>query len=249
MKRAFKARLFGEFARIGKGLSSPHRLHLIELLAQGERNVEQLAAELGLPLANISQHLQVLRSARLVSVRREGLYAHYALADPHVFRVWQALRDLGRARLAEIDRVVTEYLGRRDEMEAVSADELRRRLHDGNVTVLDVRPRHEYEAGHIAGARSVPIDELKARLRQLTRGEEVVAYCRGPYCVFADEAVAILQSKGYRARRLTEGFPDWESRGLPVQFGPDGDGWQGGKGNTQGKRPRGHRQQPHGGQS
>jgi rhodanese-related sulfurtransferase len=247
VKRAFKARLFGEFARIGKALSSPHRLHLIELLAQGERTVEQLAGELGLPVANVSQHLQVLRSARLVAARREGLYAHYALADPQVFRLWQTLRDLGQARLAEIDRVVTEYLGRRDDMEAVGADELLRRLRDGDVAVLDVRPRQEYEAGHIAGARCVPPEELEARLRQLPRGTEVVAYCRGPYCVFADEAVALLRANGYRARRLTEGFPDWLGRGLPAETGPDGGEWRRATAKRQGPRPRGRRQQQHGG--
>jgi rhodanese-related sulfurtransferase len=220
-KREFKARLFGEFARIGKALGSPHRLLLIELLAQGGRTVEQLAAETGLPLANASQHLQVLRAARLVSARREGLYVCYTLADPRVFQVWQAVRDLGQARLAEVDRVVAEYLGRRDDMDAVSAAELRRRLRDGDVVVLDVRPRAEFEAGHIAGARSVPIEELERRLLELPPDGEVVAYCRGPYCVFADEAVAALRAKGYQARRLAEGFPDWRSRGFPVTAGGD----------------------------
>jgi rhodanese-related sulfurtransferase len=242
LKRAFKARLFGEFARIGKALASPHRLHLIELLAQSERTVEQVARELGLPVANASQHLQVLRSARLVSVRRQGLYAHYTLADPQVFRLWQTLRDLGQAHLAEVDRVVTEYLGRRDDLEAVDADELLRRLHVEDVTVLDVRPRQEYEAGHIAGARCIPPDELEARLRQLSKDTEVVAYCRGPYCVFADEAVALLRTKGYRARRLAEGFPDWLSRGLPAETGQDDQEWQR-KAPTSGRRLGGRRSQ------
>ncbi|WP_406698473.1 metalloregulator ArsR/SmtB family transcription factor [Singulisphaera sp. Ch08] len=216
-KRAFKARLFGEFARIGKALSSPHRLQLIEVLAQGARTVEQLAEDVGSPVANVSQHLQVLRSARLVSVRREGLYAHYSLAAPQVFRVWQAMRELGEARIAEVDAIVTEYLGNRSNMDAVDAAELRRRLQD--VIVLDVRPRLEYEAGHIRCARNVPFDELADRLRELPLDAEIVAYCRGPYCVFADEAVAALVAKGYRARRLTEGFPDWQSRGFPVEIG------------------------------
>jgi rhodanese-related sulfurtransferase len=221
-KREFKTRLFAEFARIGKALGNPHRLQLIEVLAQGGRTVEQLATETGLPVANTSQHLQVLRAARLVSARREGLYVSYTLADPQVFRVWQAVRDLGQARLAEVDRVVAEFLGRRDSMDAVGAAELRRRLRDGDVIVLDVRPRSEYEAGHIAGARSVPIEELEKRLRDLPPDSEVVAYCRGPYCVFADEAVAALRAKGYRARRLAEGFPDWRSRGFPVAAGGSG---------------------------
>ena len=216
-KRAFKARLFGEFARIGKALSNPHRLQLIEVLAQGERTVEQLAEDIGSPVPNVSQHLQVLKAAMLVSVRREGLYAFYSLADPLVFRAWQALRDLGQARLDEVDSVVAEYLGDRSTLEAVDAVELRRRLED--VIVLDVRPRPEYEAGHIQGARNVPFDELEARLRELPAGAEIVAYCRGPYCVFADEVVAALRVKGSRALRLTEGYPDWHQRGFPVATG------------------------------
>ncbi len=216
-KRAFKARLFGEFARIGKALGNPHRLQLIEVLAQGERTVEQLAEDVGSPVANVSQHLQVLKAAMLVSVRREGLYARYSLADPRVFRAWQALRDLGQARLSEVDAVVAEYLGDRSKFEAVDAAGLRRRLED--VVVLDVRPRSEFEAGHIRGARSVPHDELAARLRELPKDVEIVAYCRGPYCVFADEAVAALRAKGYRARRLAEGYPDWRLRGFPVATG------------------------------
>ena len=216
-KRAFKARLFGEFARIGKALGNPHRLQLIEVLAQGERTVEQLAEDVGSPVANVSQHLQVLKAAMLVSVRREGLYARYSLADPRVFRAWQALRDLGQARLSEVDAVAAEYLGDRSKFEAVDAAGLRRRLED--VVVLDVRPRSEFEAGHIRGARSVPHDELAARLRELPKDVEIVAYCRGPYCVFADEAVAALRAKGYRARRLAEGYPDWRLRGFPVATG------------------------------
>lgn len=216
-KRAFKARLFGEFARIGKALSSPHRLQLIEILAQGERTVEQLAEDVGAPVANVSQHLQVLKSAMLVSVRREGLYAHYSLADPRVFRVWQALRELGQARLSEVDAVVAEYFGDRSKLDAVDAVELRRRLQD--VIVLDVRPRLEYEAGHIRGARNVPFDELADRLRELPPNLEIVAYCRGPYCVFADQAVAALRAKGYRALRLSEGYPDWRLRGFPIESG------------------------------
>lgn len=218
-KREFKSRLFGEFARIGKALSSPHRLQLIEVLAQAERTVEQLAEDVGAPIANVSQHLQVLRGARLVSVRREGLYAHYSLADLEVFNVWYAIRELGRTRLAEVDQVVAEFLWARDDMDAVTASELRRRLRNNDVIVLDVRPQLEFEAGHIRGARCVPPGELEKRLRDIPRNAEIVAYCRGPYCVFADEAVAMLRARGYRARRLTEGFPDWRSRGFPIETG------------------------------
>lgn len=221
-KMEFKARLFAEFARIGKALGSPHRLQLVDVLAQGERSVEELAGELGIPVANASQHLQVLRSAQLVSVRRDGLFSRYRLAAPQVFRVWQAVRDLGRQRLAEVDRVVGQFLGHREGKEAIDAQELRRRLQEGEVVVLDVRPRAEYVAGHIAGARSVPIDELDRRLREIPAGRDVVAYCRGPYCVFSDEAVAFLRERGRRALRLAEGFPDWEALGFPVEAGHGG---------------------------
>lgn len=222
-KHAFKARLFGAFARIGKALSNRHRLQIIEVLAQGEWTVEQIANDVKSPIANVSQHLQVLRSAQLVSVRRQGLYAHYSLADPGVFLAWKAIRDLAEARLDEVDEVVTEYLGGRSEMDEVNAAELRRRLRDENVVILDVRPRREFEAGHIRGARCVPFDELTDRLRDLPDDGEIVAYCRGPYCVFADEAVAVMKSKGYRAMRLTEGYPDWHSRGYPVEIGNSGE--------------------------
>lgn len=218
-KREFKARLFSEFARIGKALGSRHRLQLVDVLAQGERTVEELAEDVGSPVANVSQHLQVLRAARLVSVRKQGFYAHYSLAEPRVFRVWQAMRDLGQARLAEVESVVTQYLGDRGSMEVVDSAELRRRLRAGDVIALDVRPRLEYEAGHIRGARNVPFEELARRLRELPKGAEIVAYCRGPYCVFADEAVAALRAKGFNASRLTEGYPDWRARGYPTEAG------------------------------
>ena len=196
VKQKFKQELFGQFARIGKAFAGPYRLQIVEILAQGERTVEELVAETGLPLANVSQHLQVLRAAQLVWVRRSGTFAFYRLADQQVFEVWRAIRELGRARLAEIDRVVGDYLGDREQMEAVSAAELRRRLDDGTTVVLDVRPRREYEAGHIRGARSVPVKELKWRLREIPEECEIVAYCRGPYCVFADEAVSVLRAAG-----------------------------------------------------
>lgn len=219
-KREFKQRVFSEFARISKALASPHRLHVIEVLAQGERSVEELAGELGLPIANVSQHLQVLRTARLVGVRRDGLYARYTLADERVFRIWQAIRDFGEAHLAEIDRVVAEFLRGRSDLEAISATELRRRLDsDNGVVVLDVRPAREFEAGHIAGARSLPVAELLKRLREIPPNHDVIAYCRGPYCIFADEAVAALRARGYSARRMRDGFPDWKARGFPIEGG------------------------------
>jgi rhodanese-related sulfurtransferase len=215
--REFKNRLFEQFARIGKALASPKRLEILDLLAQGERTVEEIARETAMPLANASQHLQVLKGARMVESRREGLYAYYRLADEAVFRTWQAVRALGETRLAEIERVVETFLEDRDVLEAVGAAALVERLSDGNVVVLDVRPEEEYRAGHIPGALSVPVDALEAALQALPKDKEIVAYCRGPYCVFSDEAVTLLRSRGYQARRLAEGLPDWRAKGLPVE--------------------------------
>ena len=215
--REFKDRLFGQFARVGKALASPKRLEIVDLLAQGERTVEEIARETDMSVASASQHLQALKGVRMVEARREGLYAHYRLADEDVFRTWQAIRALGESRLAEVDRVVETYLEDRDALEAVDVMELMERLSDGSVVVLDVRPEEEYRAGHIPGAHSVPVEKLEAYLEKIPKNREVVAYCRGPYCVFSDEAVALLSSRGYRAKRLAEGLPDWRAAGLPVE--------------------------------
>jgi rhodanese-related sulfurtransferase len=215
--REFKDRLFGQFAKIGKALSSPRRLEIVDLLAQGERTVEEIAGETAMSVASASQHLQVLKAARMVEARREGLYAHYRLADEDVFRTWQAVRALAESRLSEVHGVVDAYLDDRDALEAVDAAELMERLNDGSVIVLDVRPEEEYRAGHIPGALSVPVDALEAALQTLPRDREIVAYCRGPYCVFSDEAVALLGSRGFRARRLRQGLPDWRAGGFPVE--------------------------------
>ena len=216
-KRRFKNELFEQFARIGKGLASGRRLELLELLAQGERTVEELASETGMSVANTSQHLKALREAQLAGVRREGLYARYRLADEHVFALWQALRDLGTARLTEIRQIVETYLTDRENLRGITCEELNRRLKDRSVVLLDVRPEEEYRTGHVAGARSIPLTELKARLKELPKRKEIVAYCRGPYCVFADEAVALLRSHGRKATRLETGFPDWKAQGLPIE--------------------------------
>lgn len=215
--RSFKDQLFEQFARIGKALANPHRLELLDLLAQAERTVEDLSREAGMSVANTSRHLQELKAARLVEVRREGLYGYYRLADERVFEVWRAIRELGEERLAEVDRLVGTYLTDRGSLEAVSVEELLVRMREEGVLVLDVRPEEEYRAGHIPGARSVPLERLEAYLEELPRDREVIAYCRGPYCVFSDEAVALLRSRGYRARRLAEGLPDWRAAGLPVE--------------------------------
>jgi rhodanese-related sulfurtransferase/predicted transcriptional regulator len=216
-KRQFKDQLYEQFARIGKALSNPHRLELVELLSQGERTVEDLAAEANLPIANASQHLQVLRAAQLVDVRREGLYAYYRLSDERVFRAWQVLRELGEQQLAEVGRLVESFLQDRSPLQSINAAELIERIEAGDVLVLDVRPELEYRSGHIPQARSIPVDELETRLSELPRDQEIIAYCRGPYCVFADEAVMLLQKHGYRVRRLVEGLPDWQALYLPVE--------------------------------
>jgi rhodanese-related sulfurtransferase len=215
--REFKDRLFEQFARVGKALASPKRLEIVDLLAQGERTVEEISRETAMSVASASQHLQVLKAARMVEARREGLYVHYRLADEDVFRTWQAVRALAESRLAELERVVETYLKDRDALEALDATELMERLSDDGVIVIDVRPEEEYRAGHIPGARSVPVGVLEAALQTLPREREVVAYCRGPYCVFSDEAVAFLRARGYRARRLRQGLPDWRAAGMPVE--------------------------------
>jgi rhodanese-related sulfurtransferase/DNA-binding transcriptional ArsR family regulator len=221
--RPFKDRLYAEFATLGKALASPHRLELLDLLAQGERSVDELAHEIAQSLANTSAHLQVLRQARLVEADKRGLNVVYRLAAPEVFTLWRTLRDLGTARLAEIDRLVETYLADRGALPAVDMAELRRLVDDGTVTLLDVRPAHEYRQGHIPSARSIPVAELERRLADLPRDREVVAYCRGPYCVYADEAAQLLQAHGFRVRRLEEGFPEWRAAGLPVAVGTGAD--------------------------
>ena len=218
-KRRFKDQLFAEFARVGGALANGHRVELLDVLAQAERSVEELAGETGLSVANASQHLQVLRRAGLVEGRRDGTRVCYRLAAPEVFALYQALRATGEARLAEIDRVVQTYLSDRAGMEEVGPDELRRRLEADEVTLIDVRPLVESGSGRIAGALPIPIDELAARLSELPRERPVVAYCRGPYCVYADEAVRLLTERGFRAARLTSGFPDWRAAGLPTEGG------------------------------
>jgi rhodanese-related sulfurtransferase len=217
--RAFKDRLYAEFAIIGKALASSHRLELLDLLGQGERSVDELAQEVGQSLANTSAHLQVLRQARLVESDKRGLNVVYRLATPDVFTLWRTLRELGTARLAEIDRLVEAFLTDRASLAAVDIDELRHLVDDGQVTLLDVRPELEYRQGHIVGAQSIPVAELERRLAELPRDREVVAYCRGPYCVYADEAAQLLQREGFQVRRLEDGFPEWRAAGLPVEVG------------------------------
>jgi len=215
--RVVKSALFDEFARAAKALASGRRIELLDVLANGERTVEVLASEVGLTVANASQHLQILRQAGLVATRRERTWVYYRLAAPEVFGLWRALRTLAASRLAEIERLAAAYLGARDKLEPVTREELARRLQDGDdLVVLDVRPAAEYAAGHLPGAVSVPVGELWRRLAELPAGREIVAYCRGPYCAFAHEAVELLRRAGFSARRLEDGLPEWQAAGLAV---------------------------------
>jgi rhodanese-related sulfurtransferase len=217
--RRFKDSIYEQFARIGKAVSSPKRLELLDLLCQGQKSVESLAKETGLTIANASQHLQVLRAARLVDAEREGYYIKYRLADQMVCQFFHSMRVLAENRLAEIEIIMRRFLGSKEGMEPVDRNVLLQRVRDGAVTVLDVRPEDEYRAGHIPGALSVPLDQLETLLSGLPREQEIVAYCRGPYCVLAVEAVETLRKYGFRAIWLEGGILDWRAMGLAVDTG------------------------------
>src|SRR2546421_10534411 len=215
--RAAKTALFDEFARLAQALANGRRLEIVDILANGERTVDRLAAETDLSVANASQHLQVLREVGLVRRRRDGTRIYYELRDVKVFDMWRNLRSVAAVHRAEISQLADAYLGARDSLEPVTRAELLRRLKRGeDVVVLDVRPTEEFAAGHLPPAISIPLAELRRRLRELPRDKEVVAYCRGPYCAFAHKAVRILQQAGFRARRLEDGLPEWKAAGLPV---------------------------------
>jgi len=217
--RHAKDALFDAFAEMAKALASGRRAEIVDVLAQGERSVEELASEISQSVANTSHHLRALARAGLVTTRRDGNRIFYALASERVAELWSALRDAAAEHIAGLDRLAAAYLGNRDGVEVVDRGELAARLRRGEVIVLDVRPGPEYEAGHIAGARSVPLTELRRHLRVLPKDAEVVAYCRGPYCVYADEAVRALHKRGIQARRLEDGFPEWKRAGLPIATG------------------------------
>ena len=212
-------RLYEAFARTAKALASPKRVELVELLAQGERSVEALAEATGMGVTNTSAHLQVLARSRLAETRKEGTRVFYRLSGDDVAALVSALRDLTRARVAEVDLVVRDYFGSRDTLEPVTRGELLDRVEHGKVVILDVRPVAEFAAGHIPGALSVPLDQLDAALARLPKRTEIVAYCRGPYCVLAPQAVERLRAKGFKARRLADGLPEWRLAGLPVAIG------------------------------
>jgi rhodanese-related sulfurtransferase len=219
---SLKVAIYEQIARIGQATASPNRLELLDLLSQGARTVDALAQQTGQSVATTSHHLQVLRRARLVEAHKAGLYVTYRLADPQVGEFFLSLRSLAESRLAEVRHVTRQYLEQRGALEPVDNDELVRRVRAGEVTVIDVRPREEYVAAHIPGAISVPLAQLGKRLGELQKRRDVVAYCRGPYCVMALDAVALLRRKGFRAHRMEHGVPEWRARGWRVDMGDDG---------------------------
>ena len=219
--RAAKDALFAGLAGVAKALGNGRRAELVDVLGQGERSVEELAGELGQSVANASQHLQVLLRHGLVRTRRDGNRVYYALASPRVCALWAAVREVASEHVAELDELAAAYLGDRSTLDVVTRDELTQRLRAGDIVVLDVRPGPEYRAGHVSGALSLPAAELHRRLREVPKDRDVVAYCRGPYCVYADDAVRTLRRRGYRAARLEDGYPEWATAGLPVEVAHD----------------------------
>lgn len=217
--RRAKDALYDAFGDVAKAIANGRRAELVDVLAQGERHVDDLADEIGQSVANTSFHLRTLAAAGLVATRRDGTRIYYRLASERVADLWSAIRDVTAAHHAELDELATAYLGDRSRLDEIGRDELTRRIDAGDVVVLDVRPPAEYAAGHIAGAMSIPIDDLAARMEALPADVEVVAYCRGPYCVFADEAVRLLRRRGRAAMRLQDGFPEWRRADLPVVSG------------------------------
>lgn len=215
-KRAFKDKVYGELSKITKAMGNPHRLEIIDLLGQGPFSVEQIANHTGMSVANASQHLQVLKNAKLASIKRDGNFILYTLAGENVFNAWAALRALGIVYNAEVEKTVSDFRKGYGPIESIDGEALLTLLEKDSVILLDVRPAEEYNRGHIHRALSAPIDELSAILKTLPKSKTVIAYCRGPFCVFADEAVALLKKKGYKAQRLYEGFPDWAAKGYPV---------------------------------
>ncbi|QEC69243.1 metalloregulator ArsR/SmtB family transcription factor [Panacibacter ginsenosidivorans] len=216
-KRIFKDKVYSILAKMIRAMANPRRLEIIDLLGQGEKSVEEIASETNMTVANASQHLQVLKAENLVEIRREKNFIHYRLAHEEIYKSWQNLRALGFERVAEIQKLVDDFREKKNGLEAINLDELLKRLKSKNIMLLDVRPEQEYNNGHIPKAINIPPDELLSRLKKLPKNKEYIAYCRGPFCVFADEAVSALSKRGFKARRLVEGFPDWKSRGLNVE--------------------------------
>jgi rhodanese-related sulfurtransferase/predicted transcriptional regulator len=216
-KRIFKEKVYSLLAKMIQAMANPRRLEIIDLLGQGEKSVDQLAKETHMAVANASQHLQVLKGANLVDVRRQGNFIYYRLAHEEIYKSWQTMRQLGMERIAEMEKIIKAFREKRNVLEEVRIDELVARMNSRNIVLLDVRPADEYNTGHIPDAINIPVDELTSQLKKLSKSKDYVAYCRGPFCVFADEAVGMLIKKGFRAKRLAEGFPDWKLKGLPVE--------------------------------
>lgn len=216
-KESAKRQLFAHFANVAKAMASPNRLELLEALAQGERSVEALAESAGMSIANTSHHLHVLRNGGLVKARREGVQIFYSLSDTQIPALLAVLRGIGERHVAEVEQIVREHFNSRDDLTPVGHDELLKLVKSGEAAVIDVRPREEYDSGHIKGAINVPLSELSRHLSRLPKKQEIVAYCRGPYCMLAYEAVAQLRKRGYRARRLEDGYPEWMAARRPVE--------------------------------
>lgn len=217
-KRAYKDTVFSELARVSGALSNPRRLEIIDLLAQGEKTVEKIALETGMSIANTSQHLQVLKNGSLVEIKRQGNHIYYRLSSYKVAEIWKLMRDFGTSRISEIERVVKDFREQKQVLESVTIEELLEKMLEGHVVLLDVRPEEEYMLGHIAQSISIPMEQLADRISELSHDRTIIAYCRGPFCVFADDAVALLKQHHFNAIRLEEGFPDWKLKGLPVEI-------------------------------
>jgi rhodanese-related sulfurtransferase len=216
-KREFKNRVYTILAQLVKAMANPHRLEILDLLGQSDRTVEEISNETDMSFANASQHLQILKASNLVEIKREGNFIRYRLANKNIYKMWYHLREIGFERLSEIEKLIKDFREKRNVLEAMSIDELEKKAKSRNVVIIDVRPEQEFRAGHIPNAISIPIDQLTKKIKSLSKSKEYIAYCRGPLCVFADEAVNLLTNKGFNAQRLNEGFPDWKLKGLPVE--------------------------------
>ena len=211
-KRIFKDKVYSILAGMIKAMANPHRLEIIDLLSQGERSVDEIAKQTGMAVANASQHLQVLKQSRLVQIKRKGNFILYSLASDNIYKAWKDLRQIGMESLAEVQKLVKDFRTTKSNLEAVRIDELLLKMESSNVILLDVRPEQEFHAGHITNAINIPVDQLAKRIGELKKTKQYVAYCRGPFCVFADDAVQFLAQKGFKVRRLDEGYPDWKIR-------------------------------------
>lgn len=216
-KRQFKNKVYTVLAKLVKAMANPHRLEIIDLLGQSERSVEDIARETGMPVANASQHLQVLKQSNLVRIKRNGNFILYRLANDNVYKSWKDLREIGMESLPEVDKIITDFRAHKKSLEPIRIEELVSKMKSSNIVLLDVRPEDEFRAGHIPHAINIPISHLIDHLGELNKAKLYIAYCRGPFCVFADDAVQLLVNKGFKAKRLEEGFPDWKIKGLPVK--------------------------------